>query len=126
MDALCVRLQVRTTTAKNVVLVGIGKLKPSHTRDIDLKEKVMCLKTTLRKINVVHGVCNHIVGKNHAFVHRAVGGVVVMIGGVLIAKTLGHHPEFYLATIGDVLGYGLHGVGLIPFVEEVLLVAASE
>lgn len=86
----------------------------------------MKLVDAIRRINVMHPVCKTVFGANHHFAHRAVFGVGIMIGGVVVAKTLGHHPEFHLAVIGDTLGYGLHGVGLIPFVEEILALAEME
>lgn len=86
----------------------------------------MKLGQAIRKINIFHPLCRGVFGAQHVFLHRAVFGIVIMVCGVLIAKTLGHHPEFVLSVVGDAIGYGLHGIGLIPFVEEILLVAETE
>lgn len=74
------------------------------------------------KVNIVRPLCRNLVGQNHGFHHRA--GVGIMICGVVIAKTVGHNEQEVVALLGDTLGYGLHGIGLIPFVEHLLEDAA--
>lgn len=72
------------------------------------------------KLNIVRTICTNLVGKHHSFHHRAIVGVCVMLTGVVVAKSVGHHEVQIVALLGDTLGYGLHGVGLIPFVEHLL------
>jgi hypothetical protein len=78
----------------------------------------MNIKTS--KLNIVRPICSNLVGKNHEFHHRALVGVCIMIFGVIIAKTVGHNEQEIIAILGDTLGYGLHGMGLIPFVEALV------
>jgi hypothetical protein len=61
-----------------------------------------------------------LVGKSTSFHHKAITGVVLMILGVVVAKSLGHNEELIIAVLGDASGYSLHGIGLIPFVEKIL------
>jgi hypothetical protein len=42
-----------------------------------------------------------------------------MMIGVLIAKTIGHHHIQFVAIFGDMIGYGIHGLGLMPFVDAI-------
>ena len=78
----------------------------------------MSIKTSW--LNVVRPICRNLVGQHHGFAHRAVVGVGIMLLGVVLAKTIGHHEYAIIALLGDTLGYGLHGIGLIPFVEHLL------
>lgn len=72
------------------------------------------------RVNIVRPICNNLVGKHHTFRHRLVTGIVVMVVGVVIAKTVGHSENELVAILGDGLGYGLHGLGLTPIVEAML------
>jgi hypothetical protein len=78
------------------------------------------LKVSLNKINFVHHACDTLASKNHHILVRLLFGICVMLTGVYIAKTLGHHPVEAVAMAGDTVGYGIHGIGLIPFVEKIL------
>jgi hypothetical protein len=71
----------------------------------------------ITRVNIVRPICNNLVGQHHTFRHRALVGIGIMVCGVLIAKTLGHNPNHIIAVIGDGIGYGIHGIGLIPFAE---------
>lgn len=82
------------------------------------------VRVVARRVNVIHPLCNHVVGKHHTFTHRALAGVVVMTAGVVVAKTIGHNENEIVSLIGDGVGYGLHGFGLTPFIEAAL--AAEE
>lgn len=73
------------------------------------------------KLNVGRVVCTHMLGKEHSTAHHMIVGAVVMCAGVLIAKTTGHHPNEIIAFFGDAVGYGVHGLGLTPFVEAILV-----
>lgn len=78
------------------------------------------IRLVIIRINVVRPLCDSLVGENHTFKHRAGVGIIVMLLGVLIAKTFGHHEIQAVAVIADAVGYGLHGVGLIPFAEAII------
>jgi hypothetical protein len=73
----------------------------------------------ISKLNVAKPICNSLAGKHHTFIHRACVGVLIMAIGVLIAKTIGHHPVQFVAIFGDMVGYGIHGLGLMPFVDAI-------
>lgn len=53
-------------------------------------------------------------------------GAVIMVIGVGTVKLVEalHLPGLHFTA--DIIGYGLHGMGLIPFVETALEVAAAE
>jgi hypothetical protein len=71
------------------------------------------------KMNLTKKAADHLIGENHTLRHRMVIGAVVMIGGVIFSKSFaGSH---YIIHYGaDVLGYLAHGIGGLPYVEQVL------
>jgi hypothetical protein len=84
------------------------------------------LRSHLRKLNPTHAICNSLVGHHHTFRHRAAVGIAIMIAGVLIAKYFGHSDVQAVAVCGDCVGYGLHGIGLIPFAEGLVAMGAVD
>lgn len=76
--------------------------------------------------NLPKEVCRHLVGEHHSRSHHMVVGVVIMVIGVGVVKLLEtvHLPGLHFTA--DVIGYGLHGLGLTPFVEIALETAAAE
>jgi hypothetical protein len=70
------------------------------------------------RINVARPICNALLGEEHSPRQRMLTGVGVMALGVLIAKCFGHSPMMLISSIGDCVGYGLHGLGLTPFIEH--------
>jgi hypothetical protein len=73
----------------------------------------------LYRINLSRLLANHLVGKEHNVIHQRIVGVCVMIIGVLVAKLsllVGH--DLLIHITADVVGYGLHGIGLVPFVSR--------
>lgn len=73
------------------------------------------------RLNIGRAICEHMLGKDHSTAHHMMVGVVAMCAGVLIAKTTGHNPNEIIAFIGDAVGYAVHGLGLTPFVEAILV-----
>ncbi len=71
------------------------------------------------RCNVVTPLASLVFGRDHQTAHRLLAGTLVMAIGVIIAKYVGHAPNTIVAHLGDGLGYGLHGIGLIPFIESV-------
>jgi len=59
-------------------------------------------------------ICDHLVGKNHTPIHRMAFGSVTILIGVLIAKSGGEGITHILT---DCVGYFIHGVGSMPFLE---------
>jgi len=78
------------------------------------------MKVFIRKVNLVRPLCNKLIGKEHEFHHRAMGGIAIMLVGVVVAKYLGHTPMEGVNIIGETVGFGLHGIGLSPFLESLL------
>lgn len=79
-----------------------------------MKTKVL---RTLRKINITHSICHHLLGKEHTTNHRMAAGAIVMSIGVLVSKV---HFEVLpmLHYFMDGLGYFIHGLGAVPFIEH--------
>jgi len=78
------------------------------------------MRKLLRKINIIHHTCDILAGDKHKFIHRAIVGIIVMVVGVVIFKTLGYHDTPSIAIFSSVVGHSIHGIGLIPFVEYLL------
>lgn len=78
------------------------------------------LKKILPKIDITKKVCEHLVGEEHSKTHRFTVGVVIMSMGVGITKAVFIFDPAFIHFIGDVLGYGFHGIGAIPFVEYLI------
>jgi len=68
--------------------------------------------------NPARAICNHLVGENHSVVHRLGAGALIMGSGVLVAKAGG--DGLILHFIADLVGYAIHGIGLIPFVDKLI------
>lgn len=71
-------------------------------------------------LNVPRMICQALIGKGHQTHHRIAVGGAIMCTGVLIAQG-GHLVEvvIFKATL-DLIGYTLHGVGIVPFLEWLL------
>jgi hypothetical protein len=69
------------------------------------------------KINIVRPVCSLMFGKHHCTATRLIAGVVIAATGVVVAKYFGHSHDPIISYVGDGIGYGLHGLGLTPFIE---------
>lgn len=76
------------------------------------------MKRIVRKVNVSKVVCDHLVGENHTQRHRMITGVIIVVAGVAISKipTTIHTLHFLF----DAVGYGVHGLGCVPFIERFL------
>lgn len=70
----------------------------------------------IKCIDISRYISNHLVGENHSLTHRKITGVFVMITGVLITKAVITIPDMTIHVVGDIVGYAIHGIGLIPFV----------
>ena len=81
------------------------------------------MRGVLNRLNVTKAVCDHLVGEGHTERHRMITGVFIVIVGVGISKipttiTIIH---FLL----DAVGYGVHGLGCIPFIDRFIHLAKS-
>lgn len=68
----------------------------------------------LRKYSLPRIIAGHLFGKDHHTGHRLFTGLIVMISGVLLAKSV-HGGMLHYIT--DLFGYLLHGAGATPYVE---------
>lgn len=82
------------------------------------------LKELLQKLNVSKHICVHLIGKHHTKKHQQITGAAVMFTGVIIAKSA-VHGSVIEAVFFDVVGYAIHGIGLIPFVETIISTAEN-
>lgn len=71
----------------------------------------------LNKVNdiTINGISEHLTGSNHSFHHKFFTGFGIMIIGVCFAK-LG---SGVIHIICDLVGYGLHAIGMIPLADIV-------
>lgn len=79
------------------------------------KKKNNKAKSILEKANIPKIICIHLIGEEHSVHHRMGAGVITMAIGVVIAKTTS--GMYVVQFIGELLGYLIHGIGSIPFVE---------
>ena len=70
----------------------------------------------LRRINLVHSVCDHLVGEHHTHKHRCVVGTGIMVVGVAISKSAVHANTEFLESVCNGVGYLIHGIGATPWV----------
>lgn len=70
-------------------------------------------------IDLTQRLANHLVGRHHTHWHRKTIGAVFILIGVVIAKSAHYFPHFLANIILDGVGYGLHGLGLIPFISAI-------
>lgn len=80
----------------------------------------------LRKANLMHLVCDHVMGERHTHRHRMIAGGVVMAIGVVIAKAGGEIHMAAVHFIADGIGYLIHGIGAVPYVESLVALAAVD
>lgn len=76
---------------------------------------IQSVKRIVTYVNITIPLFDSLLCPKHSHVHRMLTGVAVMVIGVAIAKIAGHNPNLWIAGIGDMLGYAVHGVGLTPF-----------
>lgn len=73
----------------------------------------------IKYLNLPKIIAYHIHGKNHSTRHHMVCGVVVMGTGVGIAKA-SHFVDPVAGFFLDAVGYLIHGMGAMPFIEHLL------
>lgn len=76
------------------------------------------------KVNVPKIICLHMIGESHNETHRMGVGVIVMTCGVMVAHATAH--IFIIEYIGDIIGYCIHAIGGIPFVEHLIAKVKKE
>jgi hypothetical protein len=78
----------------------------------------------LDKVNVPRIVGDHLFNKSHSDMHRMLTGVVIMSIGVVVSKI--HFTLVVFQLIIDGVGYGIHGIGLTPFIEKITYIVSGE
>jgi len=76
----------------------------------------------IRFIDLPRHLCQHAVGKHHTLGHRLIAGSIIMVAGVSTAKAgvlVPMAPHLFHFSL-DVVGYALHGLGCIPFIEYLM------
>lgn len=79
------------------------------------KRKAKKAKSILEKANIPKIICVHLLGEEHTVHHRMGVGVITMAIGVVVAKSTS--GIYIVQFVGELLGYLIHGIGSIPFVE---------
>jgi len=80
----------------------------------------------IRYVNLPRFICTHVVGEKHSHKHRMSVGFVLMVIGVGTAKSFAEIHIFGLDFVGDVIGYFLHGVGAVPYVDYFITLAGKD
>lgn len=90
------------------------------------KEAVLRLAHACRMVCVPRVVCTHLIGKEHTMRHRMWTGFVIMLFGVIVAKSGMFLAFFILHVLADLVGFLIHAIGAIPFVEWLLSKVAEQ
>ena len=69
--------------------------------------------------NLSERIYTHLLGENHTHVHRKITGVFIMVFGVGLVKFTYMFPFEIIHFVGDGVGYLIHGIGCLPFVENI-------
>lgn len=74
----------------------------------------------IKYLNLPKVLCQHAIGHHHTVGHRMVAGTTIMGIGVGTAKAavLFHSLPLHMSL--DLVGYLIHGIGAVPFVEYLL------
>lgn len=80
------------------------------------KTKFRNFNNQMQNFNPPKAICNHLIGKDHSLGHRVVVGSITILSGVLIANS-GGEGMFHIIT--DCIGYLIHGIGALPFLEVI-------
>jgi hypothetical protein len=86
-----------------------------------MSKAVAVTQMVLHNANIPRVLCDHMLGEHHTTRHRMLVGTVVMLCGVLIAKTTGHIHSEVVEVMGDLTGYLVHGVGAVPYVDALVI-----
>ena len=76
----------------------------------------MKINSFLNRLNVTKHVTDHICNEHYTKLHRRIAGGILVFSGVIISKLGGDYAVLHV--VFDAFGYGLHGIGLIPFITE--------
>ena len=77
-------------------------------------------RAVLKNIDLTRLISDHLVGENHKRYHRFVVGVVIMVSGVSFTEFSYTFASVGFHIVGDVVGYFVHGLGAVPFIEYII------
>lgn len=77
------------------------------------------MNNLIHKIDVSKHIAHHIAGKDHTVVHRRITGGIIMALGVGLVKLSLMSPIPIIHFFGDLVGFAIHGIGLIPFIKGI-------
>lgn len=80
----------------------------------------------VQRANLLRPIAAVLLGKHHKPSHRMALGVVVMAAGISIYKGGEHFDSTVIAFVTDGIGFFVHGMGLVPFLEHLAEAAAAE
>lgn len=78
------------------------------------------IRRTLHVANLPREICHHLIGPKHTTAHRLIAGLGVMVVGVLVAHSSALFPH-YAAFALDTVGFSIHGLGLVPYIQALAL-----
>lgn len=76
------------------------------------KQSVLVTVGQLPKI-----ISMHLMGGDYNHTHHVCVGIIFMIAGVILAKVVIIFDSTVIHYAGDIVGYGMHGIGLTPIIE---------
>ena len=71
-------------------------------------------KLKFNSLDLSRGICNHFLGEQHSLSHRMIVGFAIMTVGVNISHICADCSYLIVKLAGDIAGYAIHGIGLIP------------
>lgn len=72
-------------------------------------------------LNLPRVALRHMTGKDHSPAHHMIAGGGIMVIGVMVAKSAIFLPDLFVIHIGvDLVGYLIHGIGAVPFIEHLI------
>lgn len=84
----------------------------------------------MKRLKLIHKLpliaFSHLVGEKHSQHHKSLTGILFMITGVSISLILGEHFGKTVKFFADGFGYSLHGIGLTPMVEYIVLLVKKD
>lgn len=83
-------------------------------------------KRILNACNVPKKLCKSLLGEKEKPIHRMIIGLLFMAIGVSIAKFCADSGNTFVGFFGDIIGYGIHGTGLVPFIDVLTEIAEVE
>jgi hypothetical protein len=80
----------------------------------------------LNPVCISRYICNHLLGEHHTTAHRATVGSVIMLIGVTSVKLTANIEYTIIHIIVDIVGYGLHAIGMILIIEHLTKSSSSD